>query len=120
MSERVPKDGLGLQIFAPGRLYFLPRGCTPQVQRHLPSPPVLAQSLSVRTFSHAPKLPPSGSAPVASGWQNQPPQMQRSAGQVPLALKTMQSVAGGGTEALPAPAPAAAGSAAAASAAAAL
>ena len=59
----------------------------------------------MRTFSQAPKLPPSGSAPVATGWQNQPPHMQRSAGQVPLALKTMQSVAGGGGAGLPAPAP---------------
>jgi hypothetical protein len=58
-AEGVPKVGLGLQMREPGRLYTFPKGCTPQVQRHLPSPPLAEQDSSVLDFSQAPKLVPS-------------------------------------------------------------
>jgi len=90
IAEGVPKVGLGLQILAPGRLYFLPKGCTPQLQRHLPSPPMVAQESSLLDLSQASRLPPSATLPVARGWQNQPPQMQRSFGQLALVFFVVQ------------------------------
>ena len=85
-ADGVPNDGLGMQMMEPGRLYFVPNGCLPHLQRHLPSPPVVAQSALVLTFSQAPLLVPSAALPVGGGWQNQPPQMQLSVGHMALLL----------------------------------
>ena len=73
-------------MMEPGRLNFVPNGCLPHLQRHLPSPPVVAQSALVLTFSQAPLLVPSAALPVGGGWQNQPPQMQLSVGHMALLL----------------------------------
>ena len=95
-ARGVPKVGLGKQILAPGRLYFLPSGCTPKVQRHLPSPPLFEHWSAVLDISQAPALLSWESVlPVGRGWQNQPPQTQLCFGQPPLVLKPLHLGAAG-------------------------
>ena len=95
-ARGVPKVGLGKQIFAPGRLNFLPRGCTPKMQRHLPSPPLAEQESSVFDLSQAPSLESwESSLPVGRGWQNQPPQTQLCFGQLALVFLELHLGAAG-------------------------